>query len=429
MKISIVIPTLDEEAALPRLLPQLLNGEDEVIIVDGGSTDSTVEAARRFPVRVISGGRGRAVQMNAGAAQATGQVLWFLHADSQPPAAWRDQIVRALADPSVVGGSFRVRIDAAGIGYRFLDGWGRIRPFLQRNFYGDQGIFVRRSIFESLGGFPQRPALEDVDFSSRLWRAGKVVMLPGPLKTSARRWETHGFLRTVLTHTRMALSFRPVSPSPRLPVSVVILAKAPVPGQVKTRLVPPLTPEQAADLAKQLLQGTVKLVAGLSGVKEIVAVAPDDGIDQVRGLLAGTVPEGDCPLRFIPQGDGDFGNRISHAFEETFTRGAKGVIVLGADHPNLPSEYLARAVKTLQQEADPVVLGPTEDGGYYLIGLTRLHPELLQDIPWSTSQVLQATLEKAKATGLSVTLLPPWYDIDRPEDLHRLPARYRLEVK
>ncbi len=391
--------------------------------------------------------------MNAGVRQATGELLWFLHADSTVPPDWREQLKKAMADPHVVGGAFQVKINAPGLRYRLLDLWGRWRPFIQRSFFGDQGIFVRRTIFERLGGFRELPVLEDVDFSHRLWRAGKVALLPGPLRTSARRWETKGFWRTVWRHSYLSVFGCASDLSGKVPrisaaylsvrhrvnfykvkavsdTVVVIMAKAPIPGQVKTRLVPPLTPEQAADLAKRLLQETVKLVVGLNGIRPMVAVAPKEGIEQVRRLLAnpasstptlsGPVPVGDCPLQLIPQSDGDLGMRLSEVFRQSFSDGARGVIALGADHPGLPKAYLEEAISALKRSPDHVILGPTEDGGYYLIGLNRFHPELFEGIPWSTNQVAAVTSQRAQALGLSVHRLPPWFDIDRPEDLDRL---------
>ena len=367
--------------------------------------------------------------MNVGARQATGEILWFLHADTVVPSDWREQLEKAMADPHVVGGAFQVKIDAPGLRYRLLDLWGRWRPFTQRSFFGDQGIFVRREIFEGLGGFQELPVLEDVDFSHRLWQLGKVILLPGPLKTSARRWQTHGFWRTVLLHTRQALA-SPLKPKAKgvgstwhllKTIAVVVMAKAPVPGQVKTRLVPPLTPEQAALLAQGLLQETVKLVCSLKGIQAIVSVAPAERLTEVQHLL-------DCPIQLIPQSEGDFGARLAEVFRHAFSNGTHGVIALGADHPNLPKRYLLQAIATLKSGEDRVVLGPTEDGGYYLIGMTRPHPELFERIPWSTSEVARVTRERAKALGLAVVLLPPWFDIDRPEDLSRLTATHRLRV-
>ncbi len=423
MKLSIIIPTLNEAESLPVLLSQLFKtplpfpsplmgeggGGGEVIVADGGSTDQTLEAARQFGVRAIAGPAGRAVQMNAGAVAASGELLWFLHADSKLPPDWKDQLCRAASDPAVVGGGFRVAIDAPGSGYRFLDAWGAFRSWLTRTFFGDQGIFVRREIFERLGGFSESAPLEDLDFSARLREIGKVILLPGPLRTSARRWQQHGWWRTVFHHSRLVLNYS-VSHTDLIPI--VILAKLPVPGEVKTRLVPPLTQEEAAALALKLLRETVTLARSIEGVQPIVAVWPPGGLGPMRRLLA-------VPLRLIPQTNGDFGERLAQIFKGLHEEGARGMIILGADHPNLPADYLKQAVKTLRSGRDQVVLGPTEDGGYYLIGLNRPHPELFDGIPWSSSSVLTATQERAQAFGLPVKLLPPWYDIDRPEDLSR----------
>ncbi len=411
-KISAIIPTLNEEESLPRLLSQVCGKVEEVIVVDGGSSDGTVEAARHFPVKVILSARGRAFQMNTGASAASGDLLWFLHADTQLPSNWRGQMASALRKPSVIGGGFRVVIDASGIGYRFLDLWGRLRTGIQGSFYGDQGIFVRRGFFESLGGFDDRPVLEDLDFSTRMSRRARVKILAGPIKTSARRWQSQGWWSTVLQHCRYAVSYL-FSPKAGSAAVLIVMAKAPVPGQVKTRLIPALNPEQAAQIAERLLRETAVLVHQVEGIRPVIAVSPPEGMERVKEVLS-------FPARLIPQPEGDLGIRLTRLFQETFDSGAQAVLVLGADHPNLPQEYLAQAVAELRKRGDRVVFGPTEDGGYYLVGMKRPHPELFAGITWSTSEVLRQTLGKAKTSGVSVKLLPSWYDLDRPEDLARL---------
>ncbi len=405
MKVSVILPVLDEAENLRRLLPQLVGRAEEVWVADGGSTDSTARDAEAAGARVIRSPRGRGAQMNAAAAQATGDLLWFLHADSVVPADWRHQITQALRDPAILGGAFRVRIDAPGLPYRLLDAWGLLRLRFQPGcFYGDQGIFVRREAFERLGGFSDWPALEDLDFSFRLNRLRRTRLLNAKILTSARRWKQEGWWRTVIQHSRAALSYRPLT--------LGILAKAPIPGQVKTRLCPPLTPEQAANLAGRLLAETVSTARELPRVRVTVVVAPDEGIPHVRELLPRAIP-------MIPQGDGDFGRRMLRFFESAFQEGSRGAVILGADHPGLPKEYLAQAIGFLRKGRDEVVLGPTEDGGYYLIGMARLHPELFEGIPWSTSEAFRLTCDRAKRLGLPVAVLPSWFDLDRPEDLAR----------
>ncbi len=413
VSLSVVIPAVNEEKNLLALLDQVVPHAEEVIVVDGGSTDSTVEIARARGALVIKSERGRALQMNRGAAQAGGKVIWFLHADSKLSAGWKGQMLRALEDPAVVGGGFNSRIEAPGPGYRFLDGWGWLRARAQRSLYGDQGIFVRREVFRKLGGFPDWPVFEDVDFSSRLFRAGKIKILPGPLKTSARRWQGQGWWRTVLQHSSLAWT-QQFDPRFSSPVHLIVVAKAPEPGKVKTRLIPAVGPDKAARIAEKLLIDMTESALRIKGVLPSVSVSPTEGFPLVRRLV------GD-KIRLIPQPSGNLGARLSSLSEAALRLGAKGVIIVGADHPNLPREFLERAAAFLRRKGDRVVLGPTEDGGYYLVGMNRFHPEIFEGIHWSTSTVFEETLAAARRIGVPVEKLPSWYDLDRPEDLARLP--------
>jgi len=194
--VSIIIPAWNEaERIVAAVARAMATGALEVIVVDGGSDDGTLELAGKEPCLALSGPRGRAVQQNLGARHARGDVLLFLHADTWlEPAAVR-QIVAACQDPGVVAGAFRQRIEAAGGIYRLLE-WGNALRAARRGLpYGDQGIFIRRATFEALGGFPEVCLMEDLLLMKQLRRQSKPVLLPGPLHVDARRWQRHGVLR------------------------------------------------------------------------------------------------------------------------------------------------------------------------------------------------------------------------------------------
>lgn len=198
--LSIVIPTLNEAANLERLLPELARTcpEAEVIVADGGSADGTADVVRRFPfARLIAAERGRARQMNAGAARAGGQVLLFLHADTRLPPGAQRVVLEAVGAPGVVGGRFDVRFDNPRPIFGLIATMMNLRSRLSRISTGDQAIFVRRLVFESLGGYPDIPLMEDVEFSRRLKRRGRVACLGLRVTTSARKWEREGVWRTI----------------------------------------------------------------------------------------------------------------------------------------------------------------------------------------------------------------------------------------
>jgi rSAM/selenodomain-associated transferase 2 len=206
MKISVIIPALNEAENILSCLHSVKDqpGEFEVIVVDGGSMDGTVENVRP-PARVIRTEKGRAVQMNSGVRHCSGEILLFLHADSQLPPDGLILVQRVLADPRIVGGTFRLRFDSKGFFLRLITFFTR---FKFRYFhYGDQGIFVRRSIFEGLKGFEEIPIMEDVDFLRRLRRTGQLALLKEPVTTSARRFLEHGILRQQLLNTILVISY------------------------------------------------------------------------------------------------------------------------------------------------------------------------------------------------------------------------------
>lgn len=202
--------------------------------------------------------------------------------------------------------------------------------------------------------------------------------------------------------------------SGRAPVAVFIMAKAPRAGEVKTRLCPPLTGPEAAGLYRSFLQDKIEQVRTLRGASPAIAYAPE----AERPLFQGLSPD----FRLVAQRGPDLGARLATGFAEFLGNGHAGAVAIDSDTPTLPTEYLAEAVAGLRRGDVDLVLGPSEDGGYYLIGLREPHPELFEGIRWSTSEVTPETLRRAKEKGLRVALLPTWYDVDTPADLARLRA-------
>ncbi len=222
MSISVVIPVLNEEGFLPTTLSQTAAlGFDELIVVDGGSQDRTLDMVEQFKVQsskfvvepstsrmtdhesrpsvtLLVSPSGRARQMNAGAAASRGDIILFLHADTLLPQDAKSAIEQALTDPGCVGGRFDVRFDRdQGLG-RVIGLMMNVRSRWTGIATGDQAIFVRRQIFEQLGGFADLPLMEDVDFTRRLKRAGRIAALRHMVITSYRRWEARGPWRTIL---------------------------------------------------------------------------------------------------------------------------------------------------------------------------------------------------------------------------------------
>lgn len=200
MRLSVIIPTLNEEREIGATLDAIVLAAPaaEIIVADGGSTDRTVEVARRRGAQILTADRGRALQMNAGAAAAEGDALVFVHADTTVPPTFDSDIAGALANSAVVGGRFDLELDDSSLASCLLGRLISLRSRIMRSATGDQAIFVHRHIFAAMGGFTEINLCEDVDFARRLKRKGRIACLHSRVVTSARRWRQNGMIRTIL---------------------------------------------------------------------------------------------------------------------------------------------------------------------------------------------------------------------------------------
>jgi rSAM/selenodomain-associated transferase 1 len=217
--------------------------------------------------------------------------------------------------------------------------------------------------------------------------------------------------------------------------ALAVMTKAPQPGRVKTRLVPPLTPEEAAELNKCFLRDTTTAISTAcsrrpagdvqfehAGASHSEAARSACGIAVYTPVGAESTYNDILPTAFslLPQRGDKFGERLYSAVEDLFKCGFESVCLIDSDSPTVPAENLAEAVKLLSTTEDRVVLGPSDDGGYYLIGVRKPHRHLFEQIDWSTERVLNQTMRRATEIGIEVKLLPNGYDVDDDASLRRL---------
>lgn len=424
--LSIILPVLDEAQALPgvlRALQPLRARGAEIVVVDGGSTDATWRLAHAGADRVLLAPRGRAAQMNAGARQAAGAVLLFLHADTQlPPGA--DQLVDSAIAGGAAWGRFDVRIDSPRPLLRLVSALMNLRSRATGIATGDQAIFVRRDAFDAAGGFPDLPLMEDIALSGLLRRGAAPACLRARVLTSARRWERHGVLRTIVLMWSLRLRWFLGADAQRLAdrygyrrrppeaaASVAVLAKAPIAGYAKTRLAAGTGGAAAARLHRRLVLDTLRGVRA-AGLDLQLWCAPDARHRFFRAIATR------CGVRVVPQPAGDLGARMAAIAQRHFAATpAAPLLLIGTDCPLLAPGHLQAAARALQSH--DAVLIPAEDGGYVLLGLLRPVPAAFDGIAWSTAQVAGQTRERLRGAGVAWCELPPLWDLDEPADLRR----------
>ena len=203
--------------------------------------------------------------------------------------------------------------------------------------------------------------------------------------------------------------------------ALAVMAKAPIPGTVKTRLAPFLSSEQAAELTRALLIDQLEHLRALSGADLYLVFSPSQAVAMMRQLA----PQS---FELFPQSDGDLGARMEHACATLFAKGYEKIILIGGDLPPVPLAYFDEAFEFLNGPGHRVVLGPSRDGGYYLVGLNLRLPEIFEAMTWSHDQVLSQTLVKIVSHGVEHHLLPSWHDVDTLEDLRDLQSAWDSTV-
>ena len=445
-RLAIIVPVLNESQSLAdrlRGLQPLRERGALVVVVDGGSQDDSLQIACALADQVLQAPRGRASQMNAGARAAVLQsipdvCLLFLHADTALPAQADRLISEALAQ-GAAWGRFDVQLDSPRFMLRVVGALMNWRSRWSGIATGDQAVFVRRALFESVGGFPDIALMEDIALSRRLKAHSAPACLQARVLSSARRWEQHGVWPTIWLMWRLRAAYffgadpaqlalrygypprpdRTPDPASLPTVGVAVLARAPQAGQAKTRLIPALGAAAAARLQRRLTLQTLQTVREAQLGPTRLWCTPTVTQRFFRALQTST------GVACRSQPEGDIGERMHAAFTafaaERPGPGSQPLLLIGTDCPAFTPAHLREAAQQLLAGMD-AVLTPAEDGGYVLIGLQRPCAGVFEGIDWSTPQVMAQTRARLTALGLRWSELPTLWDVDRPEDLPRLAA-------
>ena len=464
--VSVIVPALDEAHGIARMLAAV-HGAFEIIVADGGSRDDTARLAAELGAQVVPAPRGRALQMNAGARRARGDVLLFLHADTRLPHDGIAQVADAIAD-GARWGRFDVALRPARAALAVVAAAMNLRSRLTGICTGDQAMFVQRSLWSEVGGFAPIPLMEDIELSARLRRIAPCRSLRDRVQTSSRRWLAQGVVRTVVSMWSLrAAYFLGASPwrlhgryyrvaPPAARGTVIVFAKAPMAGRVKTRLAAQVGQQVALQAYEALARCAIEAVAGVPDAVRELRYDGDPRHPKLRSWA------GQADARLLPQGEGDLGVRMRRALAEA-TRGGLPAVLIGSDCPEVdaalithaldaltgagssgegvgaragaragePAGVRAGAVAGVADAADgsgaaqanaPVVdavFAPAGDGGYALVGVCRDLPELFEGIAWSSPQVMAQTRARCREAGVRWLELRTVHDVDDAAGLAR----------
>lgn len=436
LSVSIVVPVYNEvanqhdntfAARIQRVLA-FLRPCDELVLVDGGSSDFSWPAiqalAVHYHVSAVQSAKGRALQMNAGAAKARGDVLLFLHADTVLGVeAWQQFLQKLGANSDAeVWGRFDVRISGVSKWLPMVAWFMNQRSRLSKIGTGDQGLFVRRELFARMGGFPAQPLMEDIELCKRLKRIAprQFLAIRKPLVTSGRRWDAQGAWTTIALMWRFRYQYwRGVSAQDlarqyadtreKRPLTVAVFAKFPQAGRVKTRLEPLLGAEQCAAFARYLLLSTLDKLQGVN-----VALWTDSGTDAEWDALLQVRQFPGSVQRHV-QPTGHLGLRMECAVQ-THLKESHVVVLLGPDAVQFQLDHLQALEHAAKTHTMAFV--PALDGGYVALACTRCVPAAFSEgIHWGTASVAEQTRAALRSQRISAKWLDVQMDIDEPDDL------------
>lgn len=433
MKISVIIPVLNEQCSINNMVGHLLNLDNqemlqEIIVVDGDQFGSTIGSVNYEDRRVLKAmsQKGRATQMNKGASLAKGDALLFVHADTIIPKNALSSVGNFL-NKGYVGGAFSFAIDSKHYFLKFVEVLTNIRSRVTRVPYGDQAIFIEKSVFYEVGGYSDIPILEDVDIMKKLKKKGYKIKIVGERAiTSARRWERKGVYKTTFDNRAIMLLYLIGVKPEKLKKKyrgedmgencLVIFVRNPEKGKVKTRIAEKFGEEKTLELYKNFVKDILERTASDSYKTRVFVWPPGSDVHLMKTF--GKTYE------YRHQKGGDLGKRMYHAFVDTFAEGFEKVILIGSDIPQIDCSMIEEGFYKL--EKSDAVIGPATDGGYYLIGFhkDKLSEDVFKEIEWGEKSVYRETIDKLSI--LRYSTVESMSDIDYYEDLINF---YKTECK
>ncbi len=419
---SVIIPTLNEAETIGACISSIVSEQSnaEIIVVDGGSSDDTAVIAETAGATVLHTEPCRGLQCNLGAATAAGEIIVFLHADTILPRDAFNYLSEIFSKDEVKIGNFGIVFDTKHWFLRLLSFLANFDMGLFR--FGDQGIVIRKSLFDDLGGFPNWMLFEDFELIRAARKQTRVYRFPVSVVTSARRFVKNGIIRQQIKNVYYTIQYMlGVSPwrlaekyygnSLKFERSLVIFLRYPSEGEVKTRLARTIGKEMATQFYRDCIEHLFKEVENLpTDIVRNIYYTPRSAGKRVRRWAGRS-------FRFKPQVNGVLGEKLKTIFRDQFEKGFKKVIITATDVPDLTVDDIEEAFSALK-EAD-LVIGPSFDGGYYLIGMNELYPSLFDGVAWSTDAVYDQTVSSAGELGLRVHNLRILDDIDTEDDLRR----------
>lgn len=415
---SIIIITYNEEKKILSVIKSVKQAAKkdnyEIIISDGGSSDKTVEIAKSENVKVINSKPGRGVQFVSGVNASKGDLLIFLHGDTIFPSDGF-QVIEEEFSKGIRAATFRMKFDENRLLYN-LYGWFTRFDSLFSSF-GDQGFVVNRELYTQVGGFPEWQIFEDVELFRKIRKKTRIKSLPAYVVTSARRFEKNGIIKQQILNFFMILGFyfgidhlrlkEIYAGKKSIKNAVVLFTRFPESGKVKTRLAKSIGEKNALDFYKVCCEHCFEETKKLGKTTKFAFITENKDISKSKDWL------GDDFRIEVQQGT-DLGVKMQNAADKILRKFDR-IVILGTDIPDISSDIIQQAFEKLNEY--DIVIGPSCDGGYYLIGMNKLHKMIFDDIEWSTERVLEQTITKIEKAGLTYALLPVLRDVDYFDDL------------
>lgn len=418
-KYSFIIPTLNEALYLENTLQSLSEFDNyEIIISDGGSKDDTLKIAKRFNAKIVSSQAGRGIQLNNGIKSSSGEILCFLHADTFLPENASKVVEEYFQNGTNMICRFKLGFD---VEHSLLNGYKLFSKYdTMFTRFGDMFIAARRDFVYEIGAFPNWKIFEDVAFLNNASKKSKIFVLDGEVISSARTFTKHGLISQQLfnfsSFVKYIVGVRQFIENAKyynrkmkgIDASIILFVKYPEDGKVKTRLAETIGNKKAVRIYSLLAKNVVENIQRLKSTYKYIFYSEESEKEKIKNWIKGS-------FFYASQKGNGLGERMSNAFRVVFGHGAKKALIVGTDIPDLSTEIIEEAIRKLDQY--DVVIGPSPDGGYYLLGMKKFYKGLFENIQYSTDSVFNDTIGKIKNENLTFDVIESSEDIDTEHEL------------